>query len=166
MYLIDTNVLNEVLRAGPNVAVVRTLLNTVPALRFASEITRYELRFGAMLRDGGGALWARIEQRILPLVRWLPVDAAVVLAAADLAAMLRRAGQPIEWADGMLAAMASVHGLTVVTRNVRHFERVPDSRVENWFPPESGPSVNRRAHASAGKYRFVLFGYKGRYVCL
>ena len=141
MYLIDTNVLSEVIRPRPNLAVVRTLLTTDPALRFASEITRYELRFGAMLRDDGGTLWARIEQRILPLARWLPVDAAVVLAAADLGAMLRRAGQSIEWSDLMLAATANAHGLTVVTRNVRHFERVPHSQVENWFPPEPGNAI-------------------------
>ncbi len=138
MYLIDTNVLSEVIRPRPQLSVVKHLLTTDPALRFASEVTRYELRYGAMLRDDGGVLWARIVQRILPLVHWLPVDQAVVLAAADLGAALRRSGQPIEWADLMLAATASVHGLAVVTRNVRHFERVPDVQVENWFPPESG----------------------------
>lgn len=140
MYLIDTNILSEVIRPRPNLAVVRTLLTTEPALRFASEITRYELRFGAMLRDDGGTLWALIERQILPLARWLAVDAHVVLAAADLAAMLRRTGQLIEWPDEMLAATAQVHRLTVVTRNVRHFERVPGLQVENWFPhePSSG----------------------------
>lgn len=138
MFLIDTNFLSEVIRPRPNLAVVRALLTAEPVLRFASEITRYESRFGAMLRDDGGALWALIERHIQPLVRWLAVDAAVVLAAADLAAMLRRTGQPIEWSDLMLAATAKVHGLTVVTRNVRHFERVPRLQVENWFPPEPG----------------------------
>ena len=141
MVLIDTNVLSEVIRPRPNLAVVRTLLTTEPALRFASEITRYELRFGAMLRDDGGALWVLIERQILPLVRWLAVDAAVVLAAADLAAMLRRTGQPIEWSDLMLAATAKVHGLTVVTRNLRHFERVPGLQVENWFPNEASSGI-------------------------
>ena len=138
MYLIDTNVLSEVIRPRPQLSVVKQLLTTDPALRFASEITRYELRYGAMLRDDGGVLWARIVQRILPLVHWLPVDKAVVLAAADLAVALRRSGQPIDWADVMLAATASVHGLTVVTRNVRHFDRVPGALVENWFPPDPG----------------------------
>ena len=141
MYLIDTNVLSEVIRPRPNLAVVRTLLTTDPALRFASEITRYELRFGAMLRDDGGSLWARIEQRVLPLVHWLPVDAAVVLAAADMGAKLRRAGTPVEWTDLMLAATASAQGLIVVTRNVRHFDRLPDAQVENWFPLEPGGSI-------------------------
>ena len=135
MYLIDTNVLSEVIRPRPNLKVVRQLLATDPALRFASDVTRYELRYGAMLRDDGGTLWARIAQHILPLVRWLPVDEAVVLAAADLGATLRRAGQTIAWPDLMLAATASAHGLTVVTRNLRHFDRVPGTLVENWFPP-------------------------------
>ena len=141
MYLIDTNVLSEVIRPRPNLAVVRKLLTTDPALRFASEITRYELRYGAMLRDDGGALWARIEQRILPLASWLPVDSAVVMAAADWGAMLRRSGQPIEWGDLMLAATASAHDLIVVTRNVRHFERLPNTQVENWFAPDPGGSA-------------------------
>lgn len=141
MYLIDTNVLSEVIRPRPSLAVVRRLLTTDPALRFASEITRYELRYGAMLREDGGDLWARIEQRILPLARWLPVDAAVVLAAADLGARLHRTGAPIEWTDLMLAATAGARGLIVVTRNVRHFDRIPDAPVENWFPADPGGST-------------------------
>lgn len=133
MYLIDTNVLSEVIRARPDVGVLRKLLKTAPRFRFASEITRYELRYGAVLRSDGEALWARIEERILPLVNWLPIDAAVVVTAADLGVMLRRAGKPVDWADLMLAATAVVHDLTMVTRNVRHFDRMPDLHVENWF---------------------------------
>ena len=134
MYLFDTNVLSEVLRPRPALAVTRALYATDRALRFASDITRYELRMGARLRDDGGTLWARIEQRILPLAQWLPFDAQVAMAAADLGADLRRAGQPLEWTDLLLAATAQVHSLTVVTRNVRHFERVPGLTIENWFP--------------------------------
>ncbi|MDP1692320.1 MAG: PIN domain-containing protein [Burkholderiaceae bacterium] len=141
MFLIDTNILSEVIRPRPNLAVVRTLLSAEPARRFASERTRYELRFGAMLRDDSSALWTLIEKNILPLAHWLPVDAAVVLAAADLAAMLRRTGQPIDGSDLMLAATAKVHGLTVVTRKLRHFERVPGLQVENWFPGEPGSDI-------------------------
>ncbi len=133
MFLLDTNVLSEVLRPRPNLSVARLLHTTAPALRFASEITRYELRLGARLRDDADTFWTRIEQRIVPLVQWLPIDATVALAGADLAAALRRAGQPLEWSDLMVGATAQVHGMTMVTRNVRHFERVPGLRVENWF---------------------------------
>ena len=133
MFLLDTNVLSEVLRPRPNLSVARLLHTTAPELRFASELTRYELRMGARLRDDADAFWARIEQQIVPLVQWLPIDAAVALAGADLAAALRRAGLPLEWTDLMVGATAQVHGLTMVTRNVRHFERVPGIAIENWF---------------------------------
>lgn len=133
MFLLDTNVLSEVLRPRPNFNVARLVHTTAPELRFASEITRYELRRGARLRDDADVFWARIEQRIVRLVQWLPVDAAVALAGADLAVTLRRAGQPLQWTDLMVGATAQVHGLTMVTRNVRHFERVPNLPIENWF---------------------------------
>ncbi len=135
MYLVDTNVLSEILRPRPDLKVVRQLLTLDPALRFGSEISRYELRYGAMLRADGRSLWQRIEERIAPLVQWLPVDEHVAVAAAGLVAFLRREGQPVAWADSMLAATAHVHELTMVTRNVRHFERVPGLVIENWFTP-------------------------------
>ena len=95
MYLLDTNILSETVKPRPVLAVMRTLTHTSRSLRFASEITRYEMRFGARLLDDGGKLWTRIERDVLPLADWLPVDKAVALRAADLGAMLRRAGQPL-----------------------------------------------------------------------
>lgn len=134
MYLLDTNILSEIIKPRPALAVMRTLLLTPRRLRFASEITRYEMRFGARLRGDGGMLWSRIERDVLPVVAWLPLDAAVALAAADIGAALRRSGQPLEMTDLWLAATGVVHSLTVVTRNTRHFERVPGLNIQNWFP--------------------------------
>lgn len=135
MYLLDTNILSETIRPRPSAAVMRTLTHTARPLRFASEITRYEMRFGARLLDDGGRLWSRIERDVLPVVDWLPLDESVSLAAADIGAALRRTGQPLEWTDLLLAATGIVHSLTVVTRNTRHFERVPGLNIQNWFHP-------------------------------
>ncbi len=134
MYLFDTNVLSEITKRTPSAAVLRKLVACAPALRFASEMTRYELRRGALLHPNGAVLWAKIEARVLPLCTWLPVDDRVSLKAAELNVRLRRAGLPIDWTDPFLAATALVHGLVVVTRNLRHFERVVELPVENWFP--------------------------------
>jgi predicted nucleic acid-binding protein len=38
--------------------------------------------------------------------------------------------------DALLAATATVHGLVLVTRNIRHFQNVPGLSVENWFSEE------------------------------
>jgi tRNA(fMet)-specific endonuclease VapC len=136
LVLLDTNVLSEAVRRQPVLAVLKALRALRPEERFASEITRYELRVGAARLDDGGRLWQRIQQQVLPLVRWLPFDEPAALAAADIGAALKRRGETLEATDLFIAATAQVHGLIVSTRNVRHFERVPGLVVENWFPAE------------------------------
>lgn len=133
MYLLDTNVLSEILRRSPDVRVTRRLHAIALSNLYASEITRYELRFGAALRSDGEALWRRIVEEVVPLASWLPVDERVALAAAKLRGALRKAGHPIDVQDAFIAATAMSHNLVLVTRNLRHFEHVPDLDVENWF---------------------------------
>ena len=136
MVLLDTNVLSEAMRKQPVLAVMKALRALRPEERFASEVTRYELRAGAARLDDGGRLWQRIQQEVLTLVRWLPFDEPAALAAADIGAALKRRGEMVEATDLFIAATAQVHGLIVSTRNVRHFARVPGLVVENWFPAE------------------------------
>ncbi len=136
MFLVDTNVVSELIRPRPYLPLVRRLLSTDPAVLFASEITRYELRYGAAIHPQSSVVWEKVQREILPLPTWLPVDEKVALAAADLRAALRKSGQGIEMPDGILAATASVYDLVLVTRNVRHFRNVPGLAVENWFSDE------------------------------
>ena len=136
MYLFDTNILNEITHRRPNAVVVRKLMVCDPALRFASEITRYELRYGAGLLPPGNPMWQRIVDEVLPRCTWLPIDAEVCTVTADVTAQLRRSGRSLDWADLFIAATALVHGLIVVTRNVRHFDRIDSLLIENWFPAE------------------------------
>ncbi len=133
MYLFDTNVLSEIVRKAPNLRVTHRVLAVEPAQRFASEITRLELRGGALRVPDGGALWQRIEALVLPEMRWLGIDKAVSTAAADVSHALRLQGRPIDMPDLLLAATALAYDLTMVTRNLRHFDRVPGLVVENWF---------------------------------
>jgi tRNA(fMet)-specific endonuclease VapC len=46
---------------------------------------------------------------------------------------LERAGTPIGSNDRFIAARTRSHGLTLVTHNVREFERVPGQKVEDWL---------------------------------
>jgi predicted nucleic acid-binding protein len=132
VYLLDTNILSELLRPRPDVALVRRIFSTSPAALFASEMTRYELRYGAALHPNGDRLWATIERDLLPLATWLPVDEPVALEAAILRARLRRDGRPIDVPDALLAATARTRDLVLVTRNLRHFAPVPRLIVESW----------------------------------
>ena len=133
MFLFDTNVLSELVRKKPNPGLRRKLADVPRSASFASEITLFELRYGAMRRDDAPLFWARLEERILPAVDWLPVDRAVLLRGADLVAELESKGLGIGNEDCWIAATAIQHRLTLVTRNTRHFSRIPGLKVENWF---------------------------------
>ena len=61
------------------------------------------------------------------------IDLAVLDKAAELYADLRRVGRLIEDADLLIAAIALVHELTLVTNNTAHFSRIADLPVEDWL---------------------------------
>ncbi|MEI7929275.1 MAG: PIN domain-containing protein [Verrucomicrobiales bacterium] len=133
MYLLDTNVLSELIRKSPDRGVVAAVKRLDHHAAFASEVTLFELRYGAMRRDDAESFWGRLQRDLIPAVQWLPVDRGVQLRAADLAADLDRRGERIGNEDCWIAATAIEHRLTLVTRNVRHFERIPGLKIESWF---------------------------------
>ena len=134
MYLLDTNILSEIVRRAPNQTVMARLRSHNPHALFASELTRFELRQGACLRPDTATFWETLEDRVMPVVTWLTVTRLIAERAGDVAAILQRQGrEPKDPIDPLLAATAAIHGLTFVTRNVRDFERVPGIRLENWF---------------------------------
>ena len=137
MFLLDTNVLSEILRPRPDAGVIGRLLAEPAAGLYASELTRFELRRGACLRDDPQPLWQQITDIILPLAQWMPVDERICLRAAELSANLRRSGREIGLIDTFLAATASARGLIMVTRNARHFEGIAGLKVENWFQADA-----------------------------
>ncbi len=138
MYLLDTNVLSELTKPRPDAEVTRRIYGTSQERLFASEMSRYELRFGAQLKEKPNEIWSRVVELILPIQVWLPVGAEVASATGDLDARLQREGKRIELADVCIAATALVFDLVLVTRNVRHFQGVPGLVLENWFPERGG----------------------------
>lgn len=99
-----------------------------------SSITLGELYYGAFrLTEGADRLVGRINARLLPNVVVLPFDAQAARLYGELRADLERAGTAIGDADLRIAAIARAYDLTVVTANVRHFQRVGGLQVENWL---------------------------------
>ena len=133
MYLFDTNVLSELSNRRPDQAVHDRFFATDPATRLASSVTLQELRYGAAIHPQPERVWTKVEREILPWVRWLDFDAGAALRAGMLQASLERAGRIIGAEDMQIAATALQHGLTLGTRNTRHFERVQGLKIENWF---------------------------------
>jgi len=134
MYLLDTDILSNLLRRAPSAALI-TKLASVPAERqFTSSITLGELVYGAhRLRDRTDALLQRLDETLLPNLPVLPFDASAARRYGEVRAEVERRGTPIGDADLRIAAIALDRNLTVVTGNVRHFQKVPALAVENWL---------------------------------
>ena len=132
-YLLDTNVLSEIIKKRPNRGVVGRLDGCDPGALFASVVSVTELKFGAERHASGERLWKRIATEILSRVKLVPIGASVALEAGIVMAEVEAKGKPIGIADVYIGATARVHDLVVVTRNTKHLSQVARVTVESWW---------------------------------
>jgi len=133
MYLIDTNVLSELIKKNPNPRFMIRLRTTPASALFSASICVMELRYGALKRGNPGDLWKKIEQQILPRIQTLDFSYKEALKAAELIHYLFSTGQPVGIEDIMIGSTALCNGLVLVTANTKHYSRIPDLKTENWL---------------------------------
>jgi predicted nucleic acid-binding protein len=124
IYLVDANVLSEASRPSPDTKVVDWLSANERNL-VVDSIVLGELYLGVLALPAGHRR-TRLEQwfeAISKTIVCLPWDAAVSRQWAKLVVALKRKGKPVPLLDGMIAATALEHGLTVATRNVSDFKQ-------------------------------------------
>ncbi len=126
MFLLDTNIASEATKLSPLPAVMDWIGAQPETALHLSTISLAEIRYGIELRADGRRrqfleswyprMIASFDDRILP------VDAAVAGVWGALRRRTDVARRTMPIMDAFLAATAQVHGLTMVTRNVRGFE--------------------------------------------
>lgn len=134
MFLVDTNVVSEMRKAERgNTGVVEWAIGTPPHLMFISVISLHEIEIGVLRAERsdqrkGAMLRTWLESGLKPAFadRILNVDLEVSLSAARL-----QVPDPAPVRDSLIGATALVHGLAMVTRDVRDFSRFPDVEVVN-----------------------------------
>ncbi len=133
-YLLDTNVVSEVVRSTPHLRVVTFLMEHDDL--WLSSIVIHELEYGlqrmahgqrrASLQDGLLGFIAEYEDRILPVERigaeW----------AARFRAQAQRSGRTLDLGDALIAGTAKTHDLAVATRNVRDFDSLGVEVINPW----------------------------------
>ena len=138
MFLLDTNVISELLRASPDPGVEEWVGDCPATELYFSAIGEAELRYGAAIRPAGrrqAALASAIEGILREdfVGRILPFDSAAARVYAGIAPGRRRGGRPIGEADCQIAAIARSCGMAVATRNVRDFGDIGIEVVDPWM---------------------------------
>lgn len=137
MYLIDTNVVSEWVRAQPDRSVMAWTQAHAHDTLGLSAVSLAELWQGI---EGmpAGARRHRLAEHVMHLLdtkfgeHILPFDAAAAMAFSRLITERRQAGRPIGFADAQIAATALSRGLTLVTRNGRDFDGLGLTIVDPW----------------------------------
>jgi tRNA(fMet)-specific endonuclease VapC len=136
MFLLDTNIISELIKKQPNPHLLERMREVPDAALYSASVCAMELRFGALRVPNGEALWIKIQKGILSRIEILPFGYQEATRAAELLAALYASGRPIGIEDTMIASTALTNGLIVVTANTEHFSRVPGLPMENWLLPE------------------------------
>lgn len=126
-YLLDTNVLSETRKRRPAASVASWVAATPPVQLYISVLTLGEIERGiTRVRNRGDRVQAAALERWLGDVetgfedRVLPVSLPVSVVWGR-----QQYEQPLPVIDGLIAATAQVHGMVIVTRNVKDFELAP-----------------------------------------
>ena len=133
-FLLDTNVVSELTRGRPEPRVIAFL--SEQADLWLSALVLHELEFGLELLPHGARrhelgsvldeFVAEYEDRILPL------DRMAAAWAARFRARAHRSGRVLDLGDALIAGTARAHDLSLVTRNVRDFDRLDIEVANPW----------------------------------
>lgn len=128
VHLLDTDVCITVLRGHDARAPARLRDLSAPAV---SSVTVAELACGAARSLAPESNRAEVS-RLIAAMDVVDLDADAAWHAGDIRSELPAAGTPMGGYDLLVAGIARSRGMTLVTGNVREFERVPRLLIEPW----------------------------------
>lgn len=128
-YMLDTNICIFTIKNKPEQ--VRGAFRRHQGRLCISTITLMELIYGAEKSAIPEKNLSRVESFVARL-QVLDYDDAAAIHSGQLHAELVRQGKQIGPYDQLIAGHARSLGLTLITNNLREFERVPGLRVEDW----------------------------------
>ena len=137
MFLLDTNILSAMMRAGQAPQVASWVSGQPAEVLFTTAVNQAEILSGlAVLPPGRRRSGLEAAARAMFLEdfegRVLPFDMPAAAAYAEIFETRRRAGRPTATVDLMIAAIARATGASVVTRNIGDFEGCGVGVINPW----------------------------------
>ena len=135
VYLLDTNAISEPLRPSPNANLLSRIEENEGRLAIAS-VVWHELLYGCWRLPESRrseAIKRYLIEVVLETLPILPYDVRAAQWHSAERVRLVRAGRPPSLADGQIAAIAAVHGLTLVTANTADFADFEGLEMTNWL---------------------------------
>jgi predicted nucleic acid-binding protein len=114
-----------------------TLLNRLKKVprrdQFTTTITIAEVYYGVMKASNRPRLLKLFEDVLLPRATILPFDFSAAKKYGGIRSFLEKQGTPLAHADLQIASITLSMNMTLITGNLKHFQRVPQLTVDNWL---------------------------------
>jgi toxin FitB len=134
-FLLDTNVVSELVRPKPNARVTQWVHATDEGLLYLSVLTLGEIRKGITSLPNAALkleAWLDMDLTLRFSGRILPIDQAVADRWGRLSGSVAARKSPLPVIDGLLAATALEHNLTLVTRDTRQLAATGVGFFDPW----------------------------------
>ena len=137
MIILDTNVISEIMLPRPDIQVLSWLDRQSDASIWTTSVNIFEIRYGLQSMPEGkkrSALLDLFERWLAEVIqgRIASFDEAAARRAADLNALRKKIGRPVDTRDNLIAGIVLASHAKLATRNIQHFEEIASSLVNPW----------------------------------
>lgn len=133
MYLFDTDILTNIVKPRPSPKLLDKLSGLKQDQQYISTITISEIVYGAEKSNRPEYHLNNLQTVLLPAVNIVGFDAKAAYVCGRIRAELEKKGTPLDLADLEIASIAIANDFTLITNNLRHFERIEQLRCESWI---------------------------------
>ena len=121
------------MRKAPSETLLSRLKKVPRRDQFTTTITIAEVYYGIMKASKRPRLLKLFEDILLPRATILPFEFSAAKKYGKIKSFLEKQGTPLAHADLQIASITLSMNMTLITGNLKHFQRVPQLTVENWL---------------------------------
>ncbi|MDD5659967.1 MAG: PIN domain-containing protein [Actinomycetota bacterium] len=133
MFLFDTDAITNLLKKIPSKKLVDNISKLDKSEQYVSSITIGEIVYGAFKSKNQEFHLNNLENILLPSVNILDFDVSAAFIYGRIRSELEKNEDTISNTDLQIASIAISNNLTLITGNIRHFQRIKDLQIENWL---------------------------------